>query len=113
MRKNKKIYYILDIIFAITLLSVFATTNVFAADLVNGVTQVANQVKNVGKTILITIFGVVAMFCLGFTIFKAVTAFMSYKKNHDYDVLSPILGLVGTLVCSLAATATFFGWFGL
>ncbi len=99
----------------ITILTTLAMTQINAAiDFAEGVEQVANEVTSQGKTIFGIVFGAVAVFALGFTVFKGVKAGFAYRRGENVELGPVIGGAVATLVCGLgSAGAIFFGWFGL
>lgn len=82
-------------------------------DFSGGVSQVAEKVTSQAKTIAATIFGVLAIFCLAFTIAKGVKAAIAYQRQDDVHLGPVISGGIGTIVAGLASLSTFFGWFGL
>lgn len=103
------------IILIVTILMIASTviTTFAAVDLAGGIEHMASQVTKQGKAVATVVFGVLALGCLIFTVVKGIKAFMSYKKNQDYETMPVVLGGIATIVASLCATSTFFGWFGL
>ncbi len=88
-------------------------TNAAPVDFSNGVTQVANSVTSQAKTIAGVVFAAVAIFALAFTVAKGVKAAFAYRRNEEVHIAPVVAGGIGTVLCGLASSAAFFGWFGL
>lgn len=87
--------------------------NCAAVDFTGGVNEVADQFKSQAETIATIIFGCIAIIAFTFTIIKGIAAGISYHRGQDFSVGPVIGGAVATIVCGLASSSTFFGWFGL
>lgn len=98
----------------ITLLTVAAMVEFNAAvSFSNGITEVANEVKSQARSAMTVIFGAVAIFALGFTLFKGIGAAFTYRRGEPVHIGPVIGGGIGTIVAGLCTSATIFGWFGL
>ena len=113
--KSSKLFTpkLLTVFAIIALFVVISTVQFGAVDFSGGVEQVTNEVKNQAKSIMVTIFGAVALFALCFTVFKGIAAAFNYRRGEAVHYGPVIAGGIGTIVAGLCASATFFGWFGL
>ncbi len=87
--------------------------NAAEVDFSGGVSQLATNVTSQAETIAGTVFATVALFALAFTVFKGVKAAFAYRRNEDVHIGPVIAGGIGTVLCGLASSTAFFGWFGL
>lgn len=97
-----------------TLLILTSGVTAFAeVDLAGGIDLVTQEVTAQVKTIIGIIFGFVALAALAFTVAKGVHALLEHNAGRPSSPTPVILGGIATIVCGLASTSLFLGWFGL
>lgn len=117
MSKKLKTKIIKAAIVAATSFSVLSAGISASAAKVNldqGVEQVTIEIKKQVKPIFVSIFGLAAVVLFGIALFKTVHEFSESRSNERDMNWSPIIKWwIGVIVCALASSSAFFGWFGL
>lgn len=118
MLKKVKSKLIKVAIAAASSLSVAATSicSVAAAkvDLKGGVEKASNAFGKQIKPVFASIFGVMAVVLLGVALIKTIHEFADSRSNErDFNFTPMIKWWAGVVLCGLASSASFFGWFGL
>lgn len=103
----------LCIIFAVVLLVISCIPTFAAVDVAGGLDQITKQVTTQAKTIIGIIFGFLAIVALAFTVAKGVHALLEHNAGRPSSPTPVIFGAIATIVCGLASSSVFLGWFGL
>lgn len=112
MNLKKKI--ITSLATAITLISATIINASAAVDVSGGLEHVFNELKVELKDVAALGFALAAVVCLIVAFVKLIGGFIEHHRgtNSDFPWKPVGFAFAAALVCSLAASANFFGWFG-